>query len=109
MQHTQGGGTGHWRYDLTAQSQLPARPTRAQRLAWALRRWADRVDGGTSLRLTWHSRPKLTRAVVLQCLDAGLDNTSQLMASELQHIPEEHTLRREYPELYAHAETSRSP
>lgn len=107
MNPIQGEDISHWRYRLELRCGPPDRSTRTQRLAWALRRCADRLDGGCSLRLTYHTTPRLSHDVLLQCLRGGLNNVVALVKSELQRMTEERVLRREFPELYAESSPDR--
>lgn len=95
-----GHGTGYYKYQLSLRSEPSAHPTLTQRLAWLLRRWADRLDGGWSLSFNYYTEPELSRARLANCLNCGLDKTGELVKSELESTITDDFMRRQHPSLY---------
>lgn len=102
----------NYNYDYSF-SQTPQKPNCwKERLAWILRRIADRLDRRDSFALKFESDPELPIHYRNRCIERGMEVALSLMAESVAYESMDHHLQSKYPELWqgpaTNSEESRS-
>ena len=79
-----------------------------ERLAWMLRRIADRLDRKDSFAFKFNSNPQLTLHYRNRCIERGMEVALALMAESVRYESIDHHLQEKYPELWQGPEKNRA-
>lgn len=96
-----------WRHRLEASDRCMSGAPLRSRLAWWLRRQADRLDAGRSVRLHHQTTPALPPEEVAACISTGLEHANRLLGEYAHKAACEQSMQRTMPELYAREEGGR--
>ncbi|MGS2743881.1 hypothetical protein ACU6TU_09815 [Halomonas sp. LS-001] len=92
--------TVHWGAKVVVRDAAPHKPTLKQRLAWFLRKKADKLDDGISLSLQYHTLPMISKEVAVECLHTGFTHSRFLMESMAHQAACEDLMKDRSPELF---------
>ncbi|AJY53273.1 hypothetical protein [Halomonas sp. KO116] len=90
-----------WKHRITAANQkLPGAGMRST-MAWLLRRMADRIDGGKSIRYDYDTSPHIGDHQAAECIERGFQHANCLLA-EMAHLQAcEDALMKQHKALFA--------
>ncbi|QFT86160.1 hypothetical protein FIU88_14435 [Halomonas sp. THAF12] len=99
-----------WRCTLSVTEGAEASASWKTRLAWRLRRLADRLDGGgRTIRLHCHTEPTVAREDIDDCLGKGFLLAQGLLTELTQQAACEDIMRDAKAELFERAATDPKP
>lgn len=99
-----------WRCTLSVTEGAEASASWKTRLAWRLRRLADRLDdGGRTIKLDCHTEPRVAREDVDDCLGKGFLMAQELLTELTQQAACEDIMRDAKAELFEQATTGPKP
>lgn len=90
-----------WKHRLEATDHCRPGASLRSRLAWWLRRQADRLDAGRSVRLHHQTTPTLPPEEVAICITRGLEHANRLLGEFAHKAACEQSMQRTMPELFA--------
>lgn len=97
-----------WHCNFTVNEAPGAVSSWRERLAWRLRRWADRFDGkGRTVTIECHIEPEVTAEEIDTCLVKGFEVTHSLLNQLAQQAACEDVMRDAKAELFDGARQQR--
>lgn len=92
--------TVEWKHRIEATDHYRLGSGLRSRFAWWLRRFADKLDQGRSVRINVQTQPRLSRADTAACIMRGLDHTNRLAGELAQQAACEQAMRKTCSELF---------
>lgn len=90
-----------WRCNFTVNEAAGATASWRERLAWRMRRWADRLDGkGRTVTIECNIEPEVTTEEIDTCLIKGFEVTHSLLNQLAQQAACEDVMRDAKSELF---------
>lgn len=89
-----------WKHRIEASDHYRRGNGIRSRLAWWLRRHADKLDGGRSVRFYHKTTPELPEAEVSACIVRGIDHANRLLGNLAHQAACEQAMAKTNAELF---------